>query len=156
MKHKKIRKALGLSLLAMTFSAHAGASGGTVTAKDAKTEKADSLNTLRILLSSEVKTGNDVLIPKNPRLADSLLRNPAQKDVFLQDLRDSSLFHPIRGPREFRVYWDRIEKENGIPALKSQMAAHDVDKGLIPKAYFFDSSVVVYPGWIIVRRKLHR
>jgi hypothetical protein len=156
MKHKGIRNTLGLSLLALTLSAHAGASGEAVAAKDAKTEKTDSLNTLRILLSSEVKTGNEVLIPKNPRLADSLLRNPAQREVFLQDLRDSALFHPIRSPREFRAYWDRIEKENGIPALKNQMAAHDVDKGLIPKTYFFDSSVVVYPGWIIVRRKLHR
>lgn len=156
MKHKSIRTALGLSLLAMAFSAHAGASGKAAAAQDAKTEKADSLNSLRVLLSSEVKTGNEVLIPKNPRLADSLLRNSPQREAFLRDLRDSSLFHPIRGPREFGVYWDRIEKENGIPALKSQMAAHDVDKGLIPKAYLFDSSVVVYPGWIIVRRKLHR
>jgi hypothetical protein len=156
MKQVRIRKVLGLSLLAMTFSAYAGASGEAVATKDAEKEKSDSLNTLRILLSSEVRTGNEVLIPKNPRFADSLLRNSPQREAFLQDLRDSSLFHPIRGPREFRAYWDRVEKENGVRALKNQMAAHDVDKGLIPKAYFFDSSVVVYPGWIIVRRKLHR
>jgi hypothetical protein len=116
--------------------------------------KADSLHALRFLLSKEVKPGNEVLILKNPRLSDSLLRHP--QESFVAGLRGSGLARPIRSPEEFRAYWDRIEKENGIPALQSQMAAHDIDKGRIPKAYLFDSSVVVYPGWIIVRHKLHR
>ena len=125
-------------------------------AEGAKAAKADSLHALRVLLSSEVKTGNEVLILKNPGVTDSLLHNPSPRESFLQGLHDSALARPVRSQEEFGAYWKRIEKENGIPALQSQMTAHDVDKSLIPKAYLFDSSVVVYPGWIIVRRKLHR
>lgn len=140
--------------LALAISAHAGAKAES--AKTAKTAKADSLHTLRIMLSSEVKTGNEVLILKNPAVTDSLLRNPSPRETFLRGIEDSSLARPVRTPEEFSVYWNRIEKENGISALQSQMAAHDVDKSRIPKAYLFDSSVVVYPGWIIVRHRLHR
>ncbi len=144
-------KGMAFLAAAMAFSAHAGG-----TAAAAKSVKADSLHALRVLLSSEVKTGNDVLILKNPAVTDSLLRNPSPRESFLHGLEDSALARPIRSREEFSVYWNRIEKENGVPALQSQMAAHDVDKSLIPKAYLFDSSVVVYPGWIIVRRKPHR
>ena len=80
------------------------------------------------------------------------MRHPAPRETFLRGLRDIALARPVRGPEEFRAYWDRLEKENGIPAMHSQMAAHDIDKGRIPKAYLFDSSVGVYPGWIILRR----
>lgn len=155
---------LGLAALA----AYAAAAGSPADRKDAgparegaakretKAAKADSLDALRVLLSSEVKTGNEVLILKNPTATDSLLRNPAPRESFLRGLQDSSLAREIRSPKEFSAYWNRIEQENGIPVLKNQMAAHDVDKSLIPKAYLFDSSVVVYPGWIIIRRGLHR
>lgn len=154
-----------LLTLALACFAHAGEAvprkdahpaQAAPTADAAAGAKADSLHALRVLLSSEVKTGNEVLILKNPAVTDSLLRNPPTRESFLQGLRDSALARPVRTPEEFRGYWNRIEKENGIPALRSQMAAHDVDKTLIPKAYLFDSSVVVYPGWIIVRRKTHR
>jgi len=151
-KMNRIGALKGMTFLAaaFAFSAHAGEMAG-----GAKSVKADSLHALRILLSSEVRTGNDVLILKNPAVTDSLLRNPSPRESFLHGLEDSALARPIRTREEFRVYWNRIEKENGVPALQSQMAAHDIDKTLVPKAYLFDSSVVVYPGWIIVRRKPH-
>jgi len=149
--HKSVFKGLSCLALALACLAHEA-----LAADGAKSVKADSLHALRVLLSSEVKTGNDVLILKNPAVTDSLLRNPSPRETFLHGLQDSALARPIRTREEFSVYWNRIEQENGIAALQSQMAAHDVDKSLIPKAYLFDSSVVVYPGWIIVRHKLHR
>jgi hypothetical protein len=117
--------------------------------------KADSLRALRLLISSELRTGNEVLRLKEPGLSDSLLRRPEPREKLMQALRDSSRARSIRDPEEFKAYWDRLERENGIKAVKDQMAAQDVDKSRIPHAYLFDSSVVVYPGWIILRRK-HR
>ncbi len=146
-RHSAASKSVSAKLalvLAIALSAHAG--------EDA----VDSLRALRVLISSEMKTGNEVFELKDARLSDSLLSHPSSRGSFLKGLRDSAVSRPVRGPEEFRSYWERIEKENGIGDLKGQMAAHDVDKGRIPKTYLFDSSVVVYPGWIIVRRMRHR
>jgi hypothetical protein len=127
-----------------------------VRAADAGAEKrhapADSLRALRVIISSEVKSGNEVMALEKPKVADSLLRILPSRESVLERFHDSSLARSIRNPDEFRAYWNRLEERNGIKTVKGRMAAQDVDKSLIPRAYLFDSSVVVYPGWIIVRR----
>lgn len=154
-----------LALAAWAGSAQAGQAGeatdkaigkGKGEGAPALEAKADSLRALRVLLSGDAGKGDEILRLKDARRTDSLLSHATSREAFLKGLRDSAVSRSIRGPEEFRAYWDRIEKENGIGDLREQMAAtHDLEKGRIPKTFLFDSSVVVYPGWIIVRR-MHR
>ena len=57
------------------------------------------------------------------------------------------------GDREFREYWRRAEEENGIGELRGRLKSWDIDKTWVPHLYFFDSSLVIFPGWIVLRRK---
>lgn len=114
--------------------------------------KADSLRTLRMVLTSEMHSEDTALIIKRPRLADSLLAKAAPRESFLRSLRDTAAFLRLNTPAEFEAYWKGVERRNGFNSLKRQMDAHDVDKTLVPKVYLFDSAVVVFPGWIILRR----
>jgi hypothetical protein len=114
--------------------------------------RADSVQALRVILSSELQGGNQVLKLENQRLADSLVRGATSRRAFLERIGDSSVSRRFRHNSEFADYWGKLEAREGIVELKSQYAAHDVDKTRIPKAYLFDSTVVVYPGWIILRR----
>lgn len=143
------RKRLAAGLLALSLAVPVRAGDARETRRQAA---ADSLRALRVVISVEIKPGNAVMALKNPRAADSLLRGLSSRESVLEALRDSSLARTIRDPDEFRSYWNRLEERNGIKAVKGRMAAQDVDRSRIPKAYLFDSSVVVYPGWIIVRR----
>jgi len=138
---------MGLSAAALALCAalaHGAASG-----RDAK---ADSLRTLRAAITSEMGSEDTALIVKRPRLADSLLSNPVPGESFLRSLRDTSSFLRLDTPAEFAAYWKRVEAANGFGSLKRQMEAHDPDQSRVPKIYLFDSSVVVFPGCIILRR----
>ena len=117
--------------------------------------KGDSLYVLEMLLRSEMKPDSRVLLLKNGTLADSLMRFGARGDLgaFENRMGDSALAREIKTQEEFRAYWKQAEGEEGITALKRQYEREDIDKTLIPKLYLFDSSVVVYPGWIILRKK---
>lgn len=108
-----------------------------------------------MLLRSEMKPDSRVLLLKNGKLADSLMRHGAYGDLgaFETRMGDSSLAREIKTQEEFRSYWRKAEAEHGITALKKQYEREDIDKTLIPKLYLFDSSVVVYPGWIILRKR---
>ena len=46
------------------------------------------------------------------------------------------------------MYWQIIDLK------KARYNINDIDKSLIPKKYLFDSSVVVYPGVIILRNRI--
>ncbi|MEO7425163.1 MAG: hypothetical protein ABI036_08245 [Fibrobacteria bacterium] len=113
--------------------------------------KADSLVHLGVLISSEIKGGNQVYLLENKGM-DSLVRGSDSRDAFIVRISDSSLTRRIRNEAEFRSYWKKAEAEAGFPELRSQLAAHDLDKSRIPKRYLFDSSVVIYPGCIVLRR----
>lgn len=116
-------------------------------------KSADSLKTLNVILQSEFDKKGKVFICKSPGFADSLVRSICDESGFKRAISDSSILVEINSKREFNRYWKKVEAENGIADLRNQLKAHDVDKTLIPKAYAFDSSVVIYPGWIIVRSK---
>lgn len=122
--------------------------------KNTITVKADSLNALRCIIRAEMKQENRVLITER-RLSDSLMcgvgRTP--RSDFDKLIDDSAVTHEVKSEQEFRRYWTKVEKRDGIKALKDQYAREDIDKTLIPKTYLFDSTVVIYPGWIILRKK---
>lgn len=112
-------------------------------------------DTLEVILSSEMENRSKVIRLKDPRVADTLLqfRAPSDRRRFDSLIADDAVAEEIRTQEEFRAYWKKAESESGVEALRAQYAARDVDKGRIPKLYLFDSSVVVYPGWIIVRKR---
>lgn len=118
-----------------------------------KNKSADSLKTLSVILQSEFTAKNKVFICKNPSFADSLARALCDSLNFKSAVSDSMVLKEMTSKAEFDRYWKKVELENGITDLRGQLKAHDVDKTLIPKAYALDSSVVIYPGWIIIRGK---
>ena len=116
-------------------------------------KSSDSLKVLSVILQSEFAGKNKVFICKNTSFADSLARSLCGPENFKSAISDSAVLMEIKSQEDFSRYWKNVEIQNGIPDLKNQMNAHDVDKTRIPKAYAFDSSVVIYPGWIIIRKK---
>ncbi len=121
--------------------------------KGIKNKSADSLKTLSVILQSEFDAKGKVFICKNPSFADSLVRSLCDASSFKRAISDSSILVEINSKKAFDRYWKKVESENGIADLRGQLKAQDVDKTLIPKAYALDSSVVIYPGWIIIRGK---
>lgn len=129
----------------------AGTSAGT--APDAGYE-IDSLRTLEIIIESEMEAKHRVLILKDRPLSDSLIKGYSQFDKggFADLLADSSLVREIKSKTEFTRYWAKLEEEQGFRKLRDQYVSRDIDKSRVPKIILFDSSVVVYPGWIILRK----
>jgi hypothetical protein len=115
----------------------------------------DSLRTLQILIRSELDAKHRILILEDPALSDSLLRGSLRprEDRLLRLLGDSAVAREVRTRDEFRRHWARLEEREGFRALRDQYAGRDIDKGRVPKAYLFDSAMVVYPGWIVLRKK---
>ena len=153
MKHgfKKVGILIAVCTLSLAFSQKPRSA---VEKKNRDSHKiADSLKVLNVILRSEFAEKSQVYICKNPSFADSLVRSLCSPETFRTALSDSSVLEEIKSREQFKRYWQKVEVENGIPALKGQMQAHDVDKTLIPKAYALDSSVVIYPGYIIIRKK---
>ena len=122
------------------------------------TQKIDSLKAFQVLITTEISQKNRVMVLKNGQLSDSLLleANRASRTKFEKFLADSSIAREVKTQEEFVSYWKQLEAENGIKALKDQLSRADIDKSLIPKKYLFDSSVVIYPGVIILRKRLPR
>lgn len=59
--------------------------------------------------------------------------------------------------REFRKYWAEYEKREGFDELRNQVrAATDIDMVWVPRLYFFDSSLVIFPAWFVWRKKPRR
>ncbi len=118
-------------------------------------KKADSLKALQLLISLEIKPENRVLYCGIDSLTDSLINcgEKANRLDFDRLIGDSAVAREIKTKDEFHRYWLKLEHEKGFEALKKQYERQDIDKTLIPKKYFFDSSVVIYPGWIILRKK---
>jgi hypothetical protein len=113
----------------------------------------DSLKVLSVILQSEFGENNQVFVCKKQSFADSLVHSLCDEASFKRAISDSSMLQEIKSSGEFDQYWKKVEAENGMGDLRSQLDAEDVDKTLIPKAYALDSSVVIYPGWIIMRKK---
>lgn len=144
----RMRKALGLSAVALAVCLQAGHAGErAIPAPD------DSLRALRVLITSEFKAGDALLAIRDQRRADSLLRNVPDRGPLLQAIRDTALAREMRTRAEFDAYWARHSAEAGHAELRGNLAAQDVDKTRIPKAYLFDSSVVVFPGWVVIRKR---
>jgi hypothetical protein len=55
--------------------------------------------------------------------------------------------------REFKKYWAKVEKQEGFDKLRSQIQANDIDKTWVPHFYLFDSNLVIFPGWFVLRKK---
>lgn len=55
--------------------------------------------------------------------------------------------------KNFKRYWSKVEAQDGFDELRKQMGSNDIDKLWIPHFYLFDSNVVIYPGWFIIRKK---
>jgi len=119
-------------------------------------KKADSLKSLQLIIKAEMKQKNRVLILKNGNLTDSLMREAGKvrRDQFESLISDSTVAHEVNSQEDFSRYWKTLESENGIEALKNQYNRADIDKSLVPKIFLFDSSVVVYPGVIILRKRI--
>lgn len=117
--------------------------------------RGDSLRTLRITITSELEGKGKVLILKDPTFSDSLLgfRLRGDRRRFDQLLGDSSLATVISTQEEFRAYWRKVEAEAGITDLRGRQAAQDLDRSRVPRIFLFDSSVVIYPGIVVLRRK---
>ena len=139
-------KKVGLIVLVCALSS-------TMAEQGTRNKGADSLKTLSVILQGEFDVKSKVFICKNPSFADSLVHSLCDASGFKRAISDSSILVEINSKREFNRYWKKVELQSGITDLKGQLRAHDVDKTLIPKAYALDSSVVIYPGWIIVRKK---
>jgi hypothetical protein len=142
------------SLIAIAAFCTAAATG-TAGAKGADAKKADSLKAMRVIIKSEMKPDNRVLILENGGFTDSLARlgGHLRRDRFDALIGDTALAREVRTQEEFSRYWASLEERNDVKALKDQYARQDIDRSLIPKKYLFDSTVVLYPGWIIVRKK---
>lgn len=54
---------------------------------------------------------------------------------------------------EFRKYWVKVEEREGFDKYRSQIQINDIDKTWVPHFYLFDSNVVVFPGWLLIRNK---
>lgn len=117
--------------------------------------KGDSLESLRDILQKEFKSKERIFRLRQKNLADSILRGAPY--LTLPQVRllteDSARTEEIRTEEGFRRYWDKVEAENGIAALKRQYAARDPDRSRIPKIYLADSAIVILPGWIVLRRR---
>lgn len=146
----KIRKIWFVSILLTSIAWVHGQS------PPAKTQKIDSLKAFQIVIGSEMKQNNRVMVLKNRHLSDSLMDQAShvQKNKFEGFLSDTNIAHEVKSQEEFVRYWKNLEAENGIKALKDQYSRADIDKSLTPKKYLFDSSVVVYPGVIILRNRI--
>lgn len=118
--------------------------------------KKDSLRTLHIIISSELEERNKVLLLKDRGFTDSLMRNrlALEREGLDRLLADSALAVEVKTREEFGRHWKEIEDKHGFQDLRGQYAARDFDKSRIPRLILKDSSVVVYPGWIIFRRKI--
>ena len=154
---KKVGIILSVCALSWAFSQKTDNAKADTTAALKKSrlhqKTSDSLQILSVILQSEFAAKNKVFICKNPTFADSLVRSLCAPSNFQNAIADSAVLKEIQSKEEFSRYWQKVELDNGITALKAQMDAEDIDKTLIPKAYAFDSSVVIYPGWIIIRGK---
>lgn len=143
-----LRKALGLGAILIALGAQPGHG-----AENRKASPADSLGSLRVMIINEFRQGDALLEIRDTRRADSLLRNVPDRGPLLQAIRDTATAKELRSRAEFDAYWDRLTVSPGHRALRGSLAAQDIDKTRIPKAYLFDSSLVVFPGWIVIRKR---
>lgn len=118
-------------------------------------DKSAKLQTPDVVITSELEDKSKVLILKDRKTADSLfrLKEPAAREEFDRFVSDTAVSVEARTRAEFHRHWKEYERREGFSEMRAQYAAADPDRSRIPRAYLFDSSVVVYPGWIIVRRK---
>lgn len=117
--------------------------------------KGDSIESIKFQLQKEFKSKRQIFRLKQNYLADSILDKAHSLTLpqILTLVEDSSRAEEFRTQGEFSAYWSKVEFENGIAAMKSQYAARDPDRSRIPKIYLADSSVVILPGWIVLRKR---
>lgn len=141
-----LNRAAALCALSLSVFAQAG---------NASNHGADSLETLKVIISAEMKPGNRVLRLQDGALSDSLMRQGGGlgRERFNDLMGDSTVARELKNREEFRRYWARVQENNGHGALKRQFEGQDIDRSRIPKMYLFDSSVVVLPGWVILRKR---
>lgn len=111
-----------------------------------------------VVITSELAEESQVLILKDRKTADSLfhLREPAIRTEFVRFVQDTAVSVEVRTKAEFRKHWDKLERREGFREMRAQYASTDPDHSRIPRANLFDSSVVVFPGWVILRRGPNR
>lgn len=115
--------------------------------------KGDSIESIKFQLQKEFKSKRQIFRLKQDNLADSIFGKGTSLTLpqILTLVQDSSRTEEFRTQDEFRNYWSKVEFENGIAAMKSQYTARDPDRSRVPKIYLADSSVVILPGWIVLR-----
>ncbi|MEO6098625.1 MAG: hypothetical protein ABIW76_24310 [Fibrobacteria bacterium] len=145
-------------LVALAIASAALAAFAADPGSDAHRVKADSLKTLDVMITVELQSGNRVLRLKQPEGVDSLKRagTGIRRDRFDRMVGDTGVAREMRTLEEFRSYWSKLEERNGFKSMKGQYAAQDIDRTLVPKVYLFDSAVVVFPGWVVLRKKAKR
>lgn len=121
----------------------------------AASPKRDSLEALKVIITDELEGRGKIIILRDRRLADSLIRilPPLERESLDRIIADSSLAAEVKTREEFRTYWRKIEESHGFKELRGQHVARNIDRARIPKLFLYDSTVVIYPGWIILRRK---
>lgn len=121
----------------------------------AASPKRDSLEALKVIITDELEGKGKIIILRDRRLADSLIRirPPLERERFNRIIGDTALAAEVKTREEFRAYWKKLEESHGFKDLRGQYVARNIDRARIPKLFLYDSSVVIYPGWIILRRK---
>lgn len=121
----------------------------------AASPKRDSLEALKVIISDELEGKGRIIILRDRRLADSLIRirPPLERESLNRIIGDTALAAEVKSHEEFRAYWKKLEETHGFKELRGQHVARNIDRARIPKLFLYDSSVVIYPGWIILRRK---
>ncbi len=121
-------------------------------------EDSSKSQTPDVVISKELAEKSRILILKDRGIADSLFRlqTPPARTEFELFLKDTAISVEVKTKAEFRRYWNAFEHQEGFQEMRAQFAAADHDKTRIPRVYLFDSSVVVYPGWVVMRRKRGR
>lgn len=150
---RKILLSSAVLTLAMILpGGHAVAKEPSVKDESAKAQTPD------VVISVELADKSRILILKDRVIADSLFRlqTPPVLAEFEQFVKDTAIAVEVKTKAEFRRYWNTFEREEGFQEMRAQYAAADQDMTRIPRVYLFDSSVVVYPGWVVMRKKRGR
>ncbi len=151
---RSMRIFVGIPLFVLTLALAVPSKDVKVPMTLVQKAKCDSLAMLKVFLQVELKQNERVIHLKNKGLADSLTQGMCKlSDVQIQSLsKDSALTVEIKTQEKFKTYWKQVEAENGVSDMKAQHASRDVDQSRIPKIYLADSSIVILPGWIVIRK----
>lgn len=106
-------------------------------------------------LDSAFSMGPNHQNPADSIASDDSLLKPIQSLNDAVELPEKTVKSTISDSfsREFKKYWTQVEKADGFDKLKEQYRSRDIDRTWVPHFYLFDSTVVVFPGWFVIRKR---